>query len=386
MRRLQEGAQAPYRYRYFGGFRLLLATLVMLQHFGADLAPAPLAAALGPYAVGSMAVLVFFALSGFVITEAVDQVYRHRPAPFLTNRLLRIMPHFVVAVALSMLAHELFRISGGVRLWRSQPGFPDDAFSPHNVAMNFIGVAPMADRFIDYNFLDITWAVRVEMAFYVAMSGCIAIGRTLPSPRGFAWAACGMMVLLSPLFRLAIQGHGVAMLGFLPYFAFGGGLYFASLRSPVGWVTVALSLPAMLWQQIVQQAVTTTPLSVQLSWTGNLIALVVLLGLMSILALVTIGRGQGTDRLVGNLTYPLYLYHESVLIVVLTFTTGYSYGVFVAGMGLSLMTAVAMMALIDPLVVLYRDRVRGRAVQAGSRDSVVSDRPSRIHLRVEAPL
>ena len=94
----------------------MLAVLVMVQHFGADLAPAPLAVALAPYSVGSVAVLVFFALSGFVITEAVDTVYRTRPGPFLANRLLRILPHFLLAVILAMLAHEFFRIAGGIRL------------------------------------------------------------------------------------------------------------------------------------------------------------------------------------------------------------------------------------------------------------------------------
>src|ERR1700748_2272948 len=114
-----------YQYRYFGAFRLMLAVLVMVQHFGADLAPAPLASFLAPYGFGSVAVLIFFALSGFVITEAVDSVYRTRPAAFLSNRLLRIVPHFLLAVILAMLAHEFFRLAGGVRLWRSQPSFPD---------------------------------------------------------------------------------------------------------------------------------------------------------------------------------------------------------------------------------------------------------------------
>ena len=130
---------AAYPYRYFGVFRLMLATLVMMQHFGDDLAPYELTVALAPYTVGDVAVVVFFALSGFVITEAVDAVYRVRPLPFLANRLLRIVPHFLLALVLTMLAHEFFRISGGVRLWRSQPSFPDGAFAVHNVLMtNFV--------------------------------------------------------------------------------------------------------------------------------------------------------------------------------------------------------------------------------------------------------
>ena len=70
------------------GFGCCWPRLVMAQHFGADLAPAPLAAALAPYMTGGVAVLVFFALSGFVITEAVDSVYRSRSGSFFDEPLV----------------------------------------------------------------------------------------------------------------------------------------------------------------------------------------------------------------------------------------------------------------------------------------------------------
>ncbi|HEY4044597.1 MAG TPA: hypothetical protein VGM32_22525, partial [Rhodopila sp.] len=211
MSRVRHSPDSLYQYRYFGGFRLLLAALVMTQHFGADLAPAGLADALAPYAVGSTAVLVFFALSGFVITEAVDTVYRGRPGPFLTNRLLRIVPHFLVAVALAMLAHKFFHLAGGVRLWRSQPSFPDDAFALPNVLLNFLAIVPAANRLIDYDFLSITWALRVEMAFYLMMAGCIAIGGQFAWRHGFAAAASFLSLLLLPLFWVVIHGRGIEM-------------------------------------------------------------------------------------------------------------------------------------------------------------------------------
>ncbi len=55
MPRSRDNAGNVYQYRYFGGFRLLLAMLVMVQRFGADLAPAPMAKALAPYGSGSVA-------------------------------------------------------------------------------------------------------------------------------------------------------------------------------------------------------------------------------------------------------------------------------------------------------------------------------------------
>jgi peptidoglycan/LPS O-acetylase OafA/YrhL len=373
MQRSGGNAESPYQYRYFGGFRLLLAMLVMVQHFGADLAPSSLAVALAPYSVGSVAVLVFFALSGFVITEAVDTVYRTRPGPFLANRLLRILPHFLLAVILAMLAHEFFRIAGGIRLWRSQPSFPDDAFAWANLLLNLFAIVPGAKKLMDYNFLSITWALRVEMAFYLAMFLCIAIGRRLPGPRGFAVAGSVLLMFALALIGPIIHGRGPEMLGFIPYFAFGGGLYFATIRSGAGWVTVLVSTPIMLWQFIEDQARTVPTQGIPLSLMGNLIVLVVLLGVTTALAFSRIEKGRTIDRMLGNLTYPLYLYHEVVLIVILTLTTGYAYTTLALGIALSFGTAAILMALVDPMVTLYRDRVRGRAlrpVDAGGKRSM----------------
>jgi peptidoglycan/LPS O-acetylase OafA/YrhL len=362
MRKIQRTADSVYQYRYFGGFRLLLATLVMAQHFGADLAPAALAVALAPFAIGNVAVLVFFALSGFVITEAIDSVYRQRPGAFLSNRMLRIVPHFVLAVALAMLAHELFRLAGGVRLWRSQPSFPDDAFALPNVLLNFLEIVPLGKRLLQYDFLTITWAIRVEMAFYVAMSGCIIIGRRLPWPRGFALAAGVLALLLLPAAWLAVHRSGPEMLMYTPYFVFGSGLYFATVGSRIGWITALLCVPIMLWQFVGDELRIVPIQGIPLSLTGNLITLIILLAIMTALAFVPIAGGRTTDRMLGNLTYPLYLYHEVVLIVVLTFTTGYAYSTLAIGFALSLATAALMMALVDPAVTRYRDRIRGKAL------------------------
>jgi peptidoglycan/LPS O-acetylase OafA/YrhL len=357
----RRSADSVYQYRYFGTFRLLLAALVMGQHFGADLAPAALAVTLAPFALGNVAVLVFFALSGFVITEAVDSVYRNRPGSFLTNRLLRIVPHFVLAVALAMLAHEFFRLAGGVRLWRSQPSFPDDAFNLPNMVMNLLAILPMGKRMIQYDFLTITWAIRVEMAFYVAMAGCILVGRRLPWARGYAVTASVVSLLLLPLVWFAVI-HGQGLM-YLPYFAFGGALYFATSGSRPGRLIALISVPLMLWQFVEDQLHIVPIQGIPLSLTGNLITLLILLSMMAALAFAPISKGRNVDRALGNLTYPLYLYHEVVLIVVLTLTTGYSYLTVAIAVVLSFVTAAAMMALVDPAVTRHRDRVRGRALR-----------------------
>jgi peptidoglycan/LPS O-acetylase OafA/YrhL len=355
---------SPYRYRHFGAFRFVLASLVMLQHFGADLAPEPLMSALAPYRMGDMAVLAFFALSGFVITNAVDVAYRGRPVAFLGNRLLRILPHFILAVMLAMVAHALFTLAGGERLWRSQASYPASAFDLSNVVLNFFGIIPLVDRAIDYNFLDITWAVRIEMAFYIIVAACIAVARVLPGGRlphagGFAMVATCALVLLAPLFVAAIYGRGIGMFSFVPYFAFGAALYFASAGRRMAWPVVLVSLAAMLWHCIAQEQSRAATEFETLYLSGDLVILVGLLSVMTVLAFSRIPLGRRADEALGAVTYPLYLYHEDVLVVVLTLTVGYSYSTFIAGMVLSLVAAIALSTVVDPLVNYYRDLVRG---------------------------
>ncbi len=332
----------------------------MFQHFAADLAPERLADAMMPYPVGSMAVLVFFALSGFVITEAADCVYRDRAAAFLANRLLRIMPHFVLAIALSMLAHATFVLTQGARLWRTQASFPADiAFAPWNIVLNFLGTMPLSNRLIDYNFLDITWAVRVEMAFYIAIFASLLLGRSRLGIRGFGWVLGLMLVLFAPLFVFAVD-RGAPLLVYAPYFAFGGGLYFATSRSRWGFVVMLSSIPAMLWQYLAQPPVVPLPGAPPMSVWPNLAVLTALMAMLVILSVVRLPKLRANDQVLGSLTYPLYLYHEDVLVIVLTFTTGYTYGVFVGAMVASVIVASVMTVIVDSSVDRYRDRLRGR--------------------------
>jgi peptidoglycan/LPS O-acetylase OafA/YrhL len=345
-------------YRPFGAFRLLLALLVMCQHFFADLAPASLAEASAPFAFGGMAVLVFFALSGFVISEAIDRIYHRRAKAFLENRLLRIMPHFIVAVALSMLFHGLFHQVGGVHLWRSQPDFPENAFAVKNVLLNFVGVAPLADRVITYNFLDITWAVRVEMAFYLLAALCIRGSGSRSYIQVAGWAALG----LAPLFLLAVAGRGIAMFSYLPFFVYGCALYFALSGNRGCWLISLICVPAMLFQCAWATGIGLPGGIFPRPVIGNVSALAILLAVMTILSIAHIRQFRALDRSLGDLTYPLYLYHEVVLIAALTFFPAYSYGLLFSAMVISLGFAALMAKLVDPLVAYYRNLVRGVAL------------------------
>jgi peptidoglycan/LPS O-acetylase OafA/YrhL len=138
---------ATYLYRYFGAFRLLLAFLVMFHHYLFELAPEGSFLRSLKFELGSVAVLVFFVLSGFVISEAVDKLYFRKPAAFIANRFLRIVPHFTVAVVLSAALQKLFVMAGGTNPWRAYLGLSyANAFSVFNIMINLIGFVPFTDR------------------------------------------------------------------------------------------------------------------------------------------------------------------------------------------------------------------------------------------------
>ncbi|BCP56352.1 hypothetical protein K32_49690 [Kaistia sp. 32K] len=356
-------ATASYVYRPFGAFRLLLAFLVMIQHFGADLAPEALRAALAPYYMGDMAVLVFFALSGFVIAEAIDCMYRNRPGAFLENRFLRIAPHFVLAVALSMLAHQAFRTFGGEILWRSQADFPADAFEIKNVILNFVGVFPLVDRFIRYNFLDITWAVRVEVAFYLVMAACLFLQARMGPKAGFARVAAWMIVPFALAFGLAMAGRAPGMFGFLPYFVFGAAWYYWRRGSAAALFLALIAVPAMIWHSWSQVEKHALDVGLPALVWSNLGLFFVLLALMVLLSFGKPGRWTGLDQSLGALTYPLYLYHEVIFVGVMTFATGYSYWTLAASILLSLALSAVMVALVDKPINRVRDRIRGRTAK-----------------------
>src|ERR1700674_3460490 len=125
-------------YRYFGSFRLLLAFLVLIQHFLANVAPEALASLFMSLEVGSVAVLVFFSLSGFVIFEAADQIYQDRPASFFANRLLRIVPHFLVAVTAAILLYYFFDATKTLRIARDGVLPDETAFAIKNILVNYL--------------------------------------------------------------------------------------------------------------------------------------------------------------------------------------------------------------------------------------------------------
>ena len=339
-----------YRYRPFGGFRLVLAFLVVLQHFVANAGPlGPLYDQVIPYEVGSLAVLVFFCMSGFVITEAVTRIYHDKPLAYLANRFLRIVPHYLVALVIAVVIHSIFYLWGTLRISdREHPYLPGpQAFDLGNIAANILGFMPGANRFLSFDFVDIIWAVRIEMVFYFAVFFVLLIQnrQRLPALVPYALIALGLATVL-----IARQ------FGFGFFFCFGVLLY-DYRRYPVGLALCTLGMS--LYFFMFPSQIYPYDLRVVLMQYSILVALI---AAMTWLAFGT-GNRRGVDQACGELSYPLYIHHQNILVLMISLTTGYSYPVFATGIVLSLLASYGLMRLVDPAVNRLRDGIRGARLQ-----------------------
>src|SRR5262249_32683113 len=106
----------------FGLLRFLLSYLVILSHLTGSL----YAEHFGYYAVHE-----FFVISGFLMTAALNEVYRFDGVRFWTNRLLRLLPlyYFVCVLTLAVIVilptaseqyHIAWRHNDSVIEWMTQ--------------------------------------------------------------------------------------------------------------------------------------------------------------------------------------------------------------------------------------------------------------------------
>lgn len=336
----------------------------MFQHFTANIAPEPLRQHMMLYWGGDIAVLVFFCLSGFVIAEAVDSIYKDRPSNFIVNRFLRIVPHFLIAMLISILAHYLLFIVQTLRFSRDMVVTSEfsQAFGYKDVALNFLGFLPIPIRSMThFDFLSIAWAVRIEMAFYLAVFFYLCVARLFAINRRVNVAT--LIGGSAAIFIASIIGLLPSKVGLIAYFAFVYGLYNATKGSRTAyWFSFACP-PAIIYHFIHFPNYTVID-GIGRDITADLLVLGALLALLTFLGFTTFQNLKRVDMLFGQITYPLYLYHINVLVVVMSVTHEFHYVTYAIGMVLSIVVAYVFSVTVDPLVNIIRDRVRGRRVDA----------------------
>ena len=342
-------------YRPLGAFRFGLSLLVVLQHFQHLLVPAE-GTIFDRTGLGMIAVAMFFVLSGFVVTEANAVFYAGRPWAFFINRLIRLAPPYFAALALSMAVHAALWCTGRLALW-DYPAIGALWTLPHMAAGVFglvPGVITLRSRDA-FEFIPFAWSLRMEMAFYAAALAAILAGLWLGGRSKPVIGACLAAGLVTSLWFLRLQRPG--LLSCAPMFLTGVAVCLALRRGGLlrwGFVAAAVPVAALGFTSWGQHG---HPLLLR---QGAL--LVLLLAVFLVLAARPAGRWRGLDKRLGDLSYPLYLNHYVVGIVLTDVFAARGLGIYAAAVCLSVGLAGVMGGIVDQPLIALRNRVRRAAV------------------------
>ncbi len=352
-----------FHYRPFGLLRFTLAMLVMIQHFCSDIAPDWVKQIVTPFAPGNVAVLGFFIMSGFIICEAYYHNYQARPVAYIKNRFMRIYPGYAAALVLSLSAHLYFVYANGQALSLDRHTIGASYFDAGNLARNIFSLIPpiqvnMTDT--TYPFIPYAWALQTETMFYLTVFfvGLFApfLLRTTKLPQNFWFAVAGYIGILAAAFT---QFSWLPkQLAYGSYFAFGGALFFyLHGHRKALWILLP-AFAQMLWHFAGCDAEDFTVIAA--NRFGQFVILALILVALVKLAVTKI-KDKRIDKMFGELSYPLYLNHYVIGILIANSFDNFSIATLVGGIAASLALSAAMYTGIDKPLARIRSAIRRKS-------------------------
>lgn len=297
--------QAAPEYRLLGGYRLLLATCVMLSHGLAALLGGPeTVLRLG---LGNVGVFLFFVLSGFVISEALERFYGDSPGRFLVNRLLKIMPSYWAALAAT------------IAIWWAIQHPSLAQLTPRNLLGNLLLFGGDL-RISSFQVIEIAWSLIIEMEFYIAAALLyLAIGRTRAAGYWLAGAALFGMASSMWIVETGTYFRFYGPLFYAPFFVLGAGLYQLDRgvrpRGPTLAITgIALATSTYAYARYIER--------VPVDLFGSLALAGAFLVLLVVLSRIHRPTLRVWDSRLGDITYFVYLVHFAFIDASRWFATG----------------------------------------------------------------
>jgi peptidoglycan/LPS O-acetylase OafA/YrhL len=337
-------------YRFLGSFRCLLALLVLVSHavgFVSD--------ELAPLGLGNVGVLLFFVVSGFVISEALDLFYRASSSKFLFNRGLKIFPAYW---AILPLAYAVTTFAAPETLHTA----------PFALFVNLTLLTAYLPGSGSLLVVSIAWAVVIEFQFYFIAAAISFAGRAL-SQRAVVMggAVAAALALYVFVWWTGSQARFYGAFQFAPFFVFGSLAYFVVIRRDFrAWPLLLLALILSVHAYYAYNARGDIAPGIWLGANGarwNVIwstgLYIALCGLFLFLAS---GRFKSSfeqiDKRLGDITYALYLAHTPFILLAhrldLAGGIGFAFVLFA-----SLSIAVLIQRAIERPVWKIRDLLRG---------------------------
>ena len=307
------------RYQFIHALRGVAALLVMWSHLSgmwllnrgetSDLQDAWQQFIVAPFHVyqngGHLGVVLFFLVSGFVITHAS---LRETRSGFGIKRVMRIFPTLAVALGLSALL-----------LWfANRAGYA--LYGVNNASLaQWLSSVFLLDGFVgNVRPLDVTWTLVIEIAFYVLTA--VLIYRSRQRPLYSTWVMLLLWLAVS-VFGMTIGMPGIndGLLVYVAWLIIGRFVYLASTAMVTGFDAVVGSGTALLAFFCFLEAGEHGFLLAPGGWTG-VEPLVTYLGAIVIFTAALRWNPSVIPlplRFLGDVSYSLYLVHLPVGIMML---------------------------------------------------------------------
>jgi len=341
----------------FGLLRFLLSFLVVISHLTGSI-----------YAMhfGYYAVRAFFVVSGFLMTAALNEVYRFDGVRFWTSRLLRLLPLyylvclFTLAVVVQLPIeseqyHLRWHLSDSPTKWGIE------------WIMNLM-VLPLQYAAPDFRLVPPYWSVAIELEMYLVLY--LIAARNIHCALGLLAAGIAFHVI-DAQFGLPWQTRYFTAAGALLPYAYGALIYFLRQQGLLRVTPGAAALAFAVWLANVVLAGWLLPESYVYGagyYLNDIIIAVVVAGLARRPFSGAVAR---CDRAAGEIAYPVFLSQWLVgFLVALVFFPGTWRGwtltlvatpfIIAAGFALALVNR----RLIEPLRLRLRLRPRETVLTA----------------------
>src|ERR1043166_7868085 len=217
----------------FGLLRFLLSYLVILSHLTGSI-----------YAehFGYYAVRAFFVISGFLMTSALNEVYRFDGVRFWTNRLLRLLPlyYFVCLLTFAVIlllptAAEQYHLA-----WRHDASLADWVTQ---TIQNLL-VIPLQFAAPEFRLVPPYWSIAIELEMYLLLY--IIAARNIHCAIGLLAAGIPFHIVDAP-FGLAWHTRYFTAAGAMMPYGYGALIYFLVRGGVLRVVPWAAALAFVLW-------------------------------------------------------------------------------------------------------------------------------------------
>lgn len=312
----------------FGAFRLLLALVVLISHlWGSEYARY-----LGYYAVRA-----FFVLSGFLMTAALNDVYAFDGKRFWTNRALRLIPTYVISIALVgfVVAFDPAEAGAFKPTWASAPTAAE--------ILGNLAIVPLVFEGIKFRLIEPAWSLGAEIIMYGVLFLVAARGKRLAL---VVFAAGVVFHLYALSIGVDFQERYANLASILMPFGLGAMLYFLRRRTPFLRDRSVVGLVFIVWLCNFFVAGAVLPQSFA-EYGGYYLNT----ALSALLVIVLDGRRLSSpalrrlDALAGELSYPVFLTHwlgGYLAVLILSKSEMRGWAVVLTGAPITLLIAAAL--------------------------------------------